>query len=206
MRKKEFCMTRKAEFPIDSLFTDRWSPRSFTGENLPKEVLLSGFEAARWSPSGGNTQPWRFVYSLHGSETWPLFTECLMEGNRGWAKNASGLVIVLSKKDFLSAGGQVSQSSSFSLDAGAAWMSFALQMTKLGWSTHAMAGIDKEKIRRDFEVPENYQVEIMIAVGKRGPAENLPENLRAREMASNRHPLEMILSEGKFKSEWRQGT
>jgi hypothetical protein len=40
-----------------------------TGEALPKEVLQSALEAARWAPSGGNTQPWRFVYSLHGSET-----------------------------------------------------------------------------------------------------------------------------------------
>jgi nitroreductase len=195
---------RKANFNIDKIFLERWSPRAFTAEKIPDEVLLSGFEAARWAPSGGNTQPWRFIYSKHGSETWPIFTEFLMEGNRNWAKNASALIILLSRKDFVGAGGQVSESSSYSLDAGAAWMSFALEMKKQGWFTHGMAGIFKEKIRRDFEIPENYNIEMMIAAGKRGDISALPENLQSREKMNDRQPLEFITQEGKFKDDWRQ--
>lgn len=196
--------TRKSAFDIDSLFLERWSPRAFSGEKIPQEELLAGLEAARWSPSGGNTQPWRFIYSLNGSATWPMFTEFLMEGNRNWAKNASALLILLSKKDFISNGGQIQESSSYSLDAGSAWMSFALEMRKRGWFTHGMAGIFKDKIQRDFEVPGNYQIEIMIAVGKLGDVKTLAPALQAREVMNDRQPLEFIAQEGKFKDDWRK--
>ncbi|HEX5056035.1 MAG TPA: nitroreductase family protein [Gammaproteobacteria bacterium] len=195
-------MTRETNFEIDPTFTQRWSPRAFTGEPLPDEILQAALEAARWSPSGGNTQPWRFIFSRLGSVTWPLFLECLNEGNREWAKNASALLILLSKKDFMS-NGQLTESSSYSFDAGAAWMSLALQLTRMGWSSHAMAGIDKQKIRRDFEVPENYNIEVMIAIGKKGDPAQLSPVLQSREQPSLRNPLELIQSEGKFKPDWR---
>jgi nitroreductase len=195
-------MTRETNFKIDPTFTQRWSPRAFTGEPLPEEVLQAALEAARWSPSGGNTQPWRFIFSRQGSATWPLFLECLKEGNRNWAKNASALLILLSKKDFM-ANGQLTESSSYSFDAGAAWMSLALQLTRMGWFSHAMAGIDKQKIRRDFEVPENYNVEVMIAIGKKGDPAQLTPALQSREQPGSRNSLESIQSEGQFKSDWR---
>jgi hypothetical protein len=43
-------------------------------------------------------------------------------------------------------------------------------------------------------------VEIMIAIGKKGKVEDLPEPLRARETPSDRKPLEEIVFEGKFPS------
>ena len=50
-------MTRVADYPIHTQFTERWSPRAFTGESISKETLLSFFEAARWAPSAYNSQP-----------------------------------------------------------------------------------------------------------------------------------------------------
>jgi len=65
--------SRKADFEIDPLFLNRWSPRSFTGEEIPDTILHSVFEAARWAPSGSNLQPWRFLYSKRGSSSWGKF-------------------------------------------------------------------------------------------------------------------------------------
>jgi hypothetical protein len=48
---------------INSLILNRWSPMAMTGEELADEELMSLFEAARWAPSGYNSQPWRFVYA-----------------------------------------------------------------------------------------------------------------------------------------------
>ncbi|MFM2280107.1 MAG: hypothetical protein RLZZ444_2338, partial [Pseudomonadota bacterium] len=59
---------RKAAHPIDPMFIERWSSRSFTGEALPLEDLLTILEAARWAPSANNTQPWRFIYGIKGAE------------------------------------------------------------------------------------------------------------------------------------------
>ncbi len=60
---------RQPDHAIDPLFTERWSPRAFTGEAVPESELLRMFEAARWAPSSYNSQPWRFVYALRGTPT-----------------------------------------------------------------------------------------------------------------------------------------
>ena len=49
--------------PIEPLFTERWSPRAYDGSSIPQADLDRIFEAARWSPSAFNYQPWRFVYA-----------------------------------------------------------------------------------------------------------------------------------------------
>ena len=56
---------RTSEFAIDPLFLDRWSPRSFTGEAMSEEVLLTLLDAAHWAPSASNYQPWRVVYAVN---------------------------------------------------------------------------------------------------------------------------------------------
>ena len=79
---------RIADFPIDSIFLDRWSPRAFTGEAIPEAELFSLFEAARWAPSSYNSQPWRFIYARRDTPAWERFLGLLIPYNRGWAKDA----------------------------------------------------------------------------------------------------------------------
>jgi len=38
----------------------------------------------------------------------------------------------------------------------------------------------------------------MIAIGKRGPKENLPKNLQEKEVPNGRKPLREIVMEGSF--------
>ncbi|WP_328170089.1 hypothetical protein [Niallia taxi] len=38
---------RNADYEISQQFINRWSPRSFLEKDIPEEVLLSIFEAAR---------------------------------------------------------------------------------------------------------------------------------------------------------------
>ena len=95
---------RVADYPIHTQFTERWSPRAFTGESIPQETLLSFFEAARWAPSAYNSQPWRFLYARRDTPDWERFLGLLNEFNRGWAQHASALVIIASKTDFTAPG------------------------------------------------------------------------------------------------------
>jgi len=44
-----------------TIFERRFSCRSFASAPLEKDDLTPLLEAARWAPSGGNLQPWRFV-------------------------------------------------------------------------------------------------------------------------------------------------
>ena len=111
---------RIADYPIDSLFLERWSPRAFTGEPIAQDELFTMLEAARWAPSSGNAQPWRFVYGLHGTPSFDKLLGLLVPGNAAWAKNASALVFFLSKKTGINASGNAVEQPTHSFDTGTA--------------------------------------------------------------------------------------
>ena len=191
--------SRVATHAIDPQFIKRWSPRAFTGENIPETTLLGFIEAARWAPSAYNSQPWRFLYARRDSADWQRYLSLLIEFNRGWAQHASALLVIVSKTSFVAPGKSEAQPApSHAFDTGAAWGFFALQAHLAGWHTHAMTGFDKELARRELKIPDGYEVHAMVAVGKRGDAASLPEPLQARETPSPRLALEAIAAEGEF--------
>jgi nitroreductase len=148
---------RAASFPIDPLFVDRWSPRSFTGEPVPDAVLASIFEAARWAPSASNAQPWRFLLSRRGYAAWAEFAGPLIARNALWAANASTLVVVLSERTVKRRGALV-ENVSRSFDAGAAWANLAHRALLLGWHTHGIGGFDRDAARDRLAIPEAFDV------------------------------------------------
>jgi len=76
---------RKADFPIEPLLLDRWSPRAMSGEEISEEELMRLFEAARWAPSSSDTPPWPAPYEPRGTEYWPVFFELVVDANKSWA-------------------------------------------------------------------------------------------------------------------------
>ncbi len=193
---------RVADHPIDSLFLERWSPRALTGAEISQAELLTFLEASRWAPSAFNSQPWRFAYARRGTENWDKFLGFLNAFNQSWAQNASALIVVFSSKTMRAPGAQEDTPSySHSFDTGAAAYAIQLQAARSGWSTHPMTGIDFAKITSELAVSENFRIEAVIAVGKRGDKSLLPEGLQARELPSPRKPLSEIASEGAFPKE-----
>ncbi len=187
---------RKPEFPIDEIFLDRWSPRAMSGEKISKKEIMSLFEAARWAPSAYNGQPWRFIYALRETPQWEPIYGLMSEFNQQWTKNASALIVVISQNNF-EHNGQPSITHSF--DAGAAWENLALQGSLLGYVVHGMSGFDYGKAKKVLEIPEDYTVEAMIAIGKPGKKEDLPDGMREREIPSPRKNIKEIVFEGKFR-------
>ncbi|MEE8160301.1 MAG: nitroreductase family protein [Acidobacteriota bacterium] len=186
---------RKARRPIDPLFLNRWSPRAMSGEEVSEQDLMILFEAARWAPSSYNNQPWRFLYARRNTDNWDLFFTLLGEGNQVWTKEAAVLVVVLSKKT-LDHNGKPARTHSF--DAGAAWENLALQGSQKGLVIHGMQGFDYDRARQVLNVPDDHQVEAMIAIGRPGKKEDLPERLREREVPSGRKEVAEIAFEGQF--------
>ncbi|HYT41757.1 MAG TPA: nitroreductase, partial [Methylomirabilota bacterium] len=68
-----------------------------------------------------------------------------------------------------------------------------------GLIAHGMAGFDYEKARKDLDIPDNFDVMAMIAVGKMGPKESLPPQLQEKEHPNDRKPLSEIIMEGQFR-------
>ncbi len=182
--------SRTADHPIDPQFLQRWSTRAYAPEPIEEAALLGLLEAARWAPSSYNSQPWRFVYARRDTEHWPRFLGFLNEFNRSWAQHAAALVIVISKKTFVPPGGaQEVPAVTHSFDAGAAWGYLALQASLAGWNAHGLAGIERDTIKAELGVPDDYAVEIGIAIGRAGDKSSLPAALQARETPSPRNPL-----------------
>lgn len=183
---------RTADHPIASLFLDRWSPRSFSGEAIPDADLFTILEAARWAPSASNLQPWRFLYAKRDSVDWPRFFETLSPGNQGWVADTAVLIAVVSKRTRQPKEGPAVESYSHSFDTGAAWACLALQASLIGWAAHAMGGFDVARATRDLEVPDDYRVECMVAIGRYRADDANPAKANARA------PLTSFVREGVF--------
>jgi len=187
--------TRHASHPVDPIFLDRWSPRAMSGEAIMPGELMTLFEAARWAPSSGNSQPWRILYARRDTAHWPLFFDLLVEGNQVWARNAAALLLFVSKTTSDHSGKPLA---THAYDSGAAWENLALQGALRGLVVHGMAGFDYERARTTLRIPDGYEVLAMAAVGKPGPKETLPEKLQQREAPNDRRPLEQTICEGPF--------
>lgn len=190
---------RVADHPIEPVFLDRWSPRAFTGEPIGEADLLTILEAGRWAPSSYNSQPWRFLWARRDTPHWDAFLDLLVPFNRGWAKDAAALMILVSNSLMRPPGAPADvPSHSHSLDAGAASANIALQALKMGWHTHGMVGFDIERAFTLLRVPSGHRVEAAYAIGRRGDPSALPDMLREREHPNERRPLNELAFEGGF--------
>lgn len=189
---------RKSEYLIDKIFLERWSPRSISYENFSEKDLLTLIEAARWTPSSSNVQPWRFIYAMYGSEEWKKFYDFLDDFNHIWCKTVGALIVVISKKN--SEDGKPYKLHSFS--AGSAFMSLALQARMKNLVAHGMAGFDYEKARKVLNIPSEFSVECMIAVGTQGKIEELHERMQKSEKPNQRKSLKEIASKAEFPRDW----
>ena len=187
---------RHADHPIDALFLDRWSPRAMSGDPIANDELRVLFEAARWAPSSFNNQPWRILYARRESDHWQTFLGLLVDANKVWASKAAALLVFVSKTTF-DHNGKPARTHSF--DAGAAWENLALQASMRGLVAHGMQGFDYERARAELGIPDEYQVEAMVAVGRPGPRDALPEKLQAVESPNERRPLAQMVCEGPFR-------
>ena len=187
---------RTSEYPIDALFLDRWSPRAMSGEPITETELLTLFEAAHWAPSSGNSQPWRFLYGRRDTEHWPLFFDLLNENNKTWCHRAAALIVFISRTTHEQSGRVLV---THSYDTGSAWMSLAYQGWMKGLVVHGMAGFDYARAKTTLNIPDDFRVEAMAAVGKPGPISVLPEDFQARESPNTRRSINELVFEGQYR-------
>jgi len=180
---------------VDPAFTSRWSPRALSGQALTRPQVESLVEAARWAPSCFNAQPWRFAYALSGTDGFTALFETLVEGNQAWAGKAGALLAVVSRSQYEH---NDKPAPTHSFDAGAAWMSLALQARHMGLVAHGMQGFDARAAREVLSLPEIFDLPALIAVGFPGNVEDLPEQYQEREKPSGRKSLDEILFEDDF--------
>ena len=69
----------------------------------------------------------------------------------------------------------------------------------LGLVCHGMAGFDRDRARGVLHVPEDVDVEVMIAVGRPGDPHDLPEKYRDMDLSpTGRKAVREFVREGSF--------
>lgn len=178
----------QADYPIHDLVRARWSPRAFAPMPVEAEKLQSVLEAARWSASGGNMQPWSFLIARKDQEptSFANMVSCLGEGNVPWASQAPVLGIAVAS---LYRRPEVLNRHAFH-DVGMALQNLAIQALSLDLYVHFMGGFSPDKARELFAIPPEHEAVTMFALGYQGDPTSLPERQREGELAARtRRPL-----------------
>ena len=176
--------------PINALIANRWSARAFDASKpVSQEQIIALLEAARWAPSCFGDEPWRFIVwdKLADEKSWQLAFDCLAPSNQTWVKNAPVLMLICADSLF---GHNQKENRWGQYDTGAAAENLCLQASSMGLMAHQMGGFDVDAAREAFKIPAQITPMAMLAVGYEGDANELPEELKTRELAARkRKPL-----------------
>jgi nitroreductase len=151
---------------IHALLRERWSSRSFDPTHeLDEGTLEQLLEAARWSPSAGNSQPWAFLVFRRGEPAHQRFVKTLSRGNSVWVPNASAALVSVFR-----AGDDEDPTLTYidyaEYDLGQSVAHLTIQAQSLGLGVHQFAGFDHDAVAAEFDVPPAWKVTTGIAVGR----------------------------------------
>jgi nitroreductase len=170
----------KTDTPILDVLADRWSPRAFDSSiAIDESALSAALEAARWSPSASNSQPWRFIVARRGTPEFDSVAANLMGFNQAWAGSAAVLVVALA--ELTNADGKEQPWARY--DVGQAVAHFSVQAHHDGLHVHQMGGFLADGLREAFGFDERFVAISVSVVGVLGSADALPDPLRERESA-----------------------
>jgi nitroreductase len=187
----------RPDHPIHELFVKRWRPYAFTDRQVPDDDLRSLFEAARWSASSYNEQPWRYIVAtrtdLQGFER---LLSCLVEGNQPWARSAPVLALGCTSLNFARNG---RPNTACEHDLGNASACLSLEATARGLFVHQMIGILPDRARELYNIPDGFRPLTALAIGYVGDPDTLPEAYKQRDLTPRqRKPLAEFVFGGQW--------
>jgi nitroreductase len=169
------------EHPVSDLIKNRKSVRAFSPTPIEQQKIFTLFEATRWAPSSSNEQPWLYIYATKEQpELWEKLFSPLNEGNKIWAKDVPLLILSLARKNFARFPGANLHAM---YDLGGANSFLSLQAVELGLQVRQMAGFNAEQTKVNLNIPDDYEIGVIMAVGYPGDPQTLPEKLQLREVS-----------------------
>jgi len=180
-----------------SLIRPRLDHRSFSTRKVDLRNLLLLLEAARWTVSFRNEQPWSFI--ITGNDDLPAYEgllSCLAESNITWARRAPVLMLLVVKLNF-----DDGQRNPYAFhDAGKALSNLRLRAKGMGMLVHPMSGFDAARARSLFSIPGGYAPVAIIAIGHPDHVDRV--DAPTQREASNRRPLDSQV----FVDRWGQSS
>lgn len=190
MQKPAMQKTAITQQPIHALIANRWSARAFDASKpVSHAQIIALLEAARWAPSCFGDEPWRFIVWDKNTDatSWQLAFDCLAPSNQTWVKNSPVLILICADSLF---GHNQKENRWGQYDTGAAAENLCLQASSMGLMAHQMGGFNADAAREAFKIPAQITPMAMLAIGYEGDANDLPEELKTRELAARkRKPL-----------------
>src|SRR5690242_18311821 len=128
---------------LHPLLRSRFSPLAFDPDvALDDEGVDLLLEAARWSPSAGNSQPWAFVTAVRGTPEHATVANRLAPSSRRWAPSAGLLVVNIAHRHVEGTDLEFSEFADYDLGQAVAHMT--IQAQALGLASRQFRAFDLE--------------------------------------------------------------
>lgn len=161
---------------------ERWSPRAFDSRrHLTEAEVTALFEAARWAPSAGNSQPWAFHVARRETAQWDALVAMLAGSSRPWASMASALIVNIAHTLVEETNWEYSEFAQYDLGQAVAHMT--IQAHSMGLACRQFRAFDKDAITAHLDVPPHWEVLTMTAIGE--PATDAERGPRASTRADD---------------------
>jgi nitroreductase len=151
------------------LASKRYSVRSYSDKPVEREKIMRCIEAARFSPSACNSQPWHFVIVDEKELKDRIAKETVMSlsGMNKFTLEAPVMaVIVIEKKTISSTIGSFLKGKDFSLiDIGIAAEHFCLQAAEEGLGTCMLGWFDEKAVKKFLNIPNSRHIGLLISLG-----------------------------------------
>jgi len=147
----------------DLIIKNRSYRRYYEDHQVSRETLLELIDLARLSPSSMNLQPLRYIIVntpercelIFRNVTWASYLKDWGGPKEG--ERPSAYIIVLAEKDL---------SKNYLIDAGLATQSILLGAVERGLGGCIMGSLNRDNVRKLFNIPDKYEIIYAIAIGK----------------------------------------
>jgi nitroreductase len=133
--------------------------RSLSNVKITEELIKDLAGCTQLSASCNNNQSLRFVF-VYESDVLKKMHDVFSKGN-AWAKSASMIIAVASKRDFDCI---IDDRFYYQFDSGMATAFLILRATELGLVAHPIAGYNQQKTREILGIPDDIEVITLVIV------------------------------------------
>lgn len=193
-------MSTKIGMDFQTVVKERHSVRYYDPSvSISKEEMVEILSEATLAPSSSNLQPWRFLVideqelkekllPIANNQAQVLQASAVIAvlGDMNWFDKAeaiytqaheAGIMPEEIKQQFITTANTLyrklddsRKKSIVDIDGGLVSMQLMLSAKSRGYDTVPMGGFDREKFKQEFNIPEQYESIMLIAIGKAAKA------------------------------------
>lgn len=164
---------------IIEVIKKRRSIRKFKRNKIDKKILLELLKAGIWAPSGSNVQPWYFFI---------INDEDLINKIKYFSPGLSNIppdliVLAVDKELAYKKGGLLGRDVLSLMDISMAAQNIMLLATEKNIGTCPVKSFNKKAIEKLLRIPENIDIELLIALGYPAKIPSPPERKKLEDIS-----------------------